>query len=583
MTSLKRLNTCDAETFTEILHGLYEHSPWIPQRAAAQRPFRTIDELKLGLQKVVTDAGNDEQLGLIRAHPELAGKAAVAGELTPESTGEQAKAGLNLCTKEEFAALQELNAAYNSKFGFPFILAVKGGDGKGLSRQAIIAAFRCRLRNQADDEQREALRQIHRIAEMRLNALLSYVPHMGRDIMEWAEEIGAISEDEQGLTCTYMTPVHRRTANQLAKWMREAGMHAHIDAVGNVVGRYLSTDPQARTLLTGSHYDTVRNGGKYDGRQGILTAIAVVKHLHETGETLPFHLEVIGFAEEEGVRFKSTFLGSSAVIGQFDPKLLDLRDRDGQLLRDVLTDADHDVNAISDIARDPSDLLGFVEVHIEQGPVLLERGLPVGVVTSIAGSKRYLVELKGVASHAGTTPMPMRKDAATAAAEIILYVEQRCAQDQDSALVGTVGQLQVPNGSTNVIPGACTLSLDIRAANNAARDAAVDDILAYIEKVCERRHITCQIEQTVAADCAPCAPRLMEQLAAAVERNGIPAFHLASGAGHDAMLMSRVTDVAMLFTRCGNGGISHNPLETMTDDDADLSARILLSFLRNYT
>ncbi|HEY0585857.1 MAG TPA: allantoate amidohydrolase [Pseudoduganella sp.] len=583
MTSLKRLNTCDAGTFTEILHGLYEHSPWIPQRAAAQRPFRTIDDLKLGLQKVVTEATNDEQLGLIRAHPELAGKAAVAGELTPESTGEQAKAGLNLCTKEEFAALQELNAAYNSKFGFPFILAVKGGDGKGLTRQAIIAAFRRRLRNQADDEQREALRQIHRIAEMRLNALLSYVPHMGRDIMEWAEEIGAMSEDEQGLTCTYMTPTHRRTANQLAKWMREAGMHAHIDAVGNVVGRYLSTDPQARTLLTGSHYDTVRNGGKYDGRQGILTAIAVVKHLHETGETLPFHLEVIAFAEEEGVRFKSTFLGSSAVIGQFDPKLLDLRDRDGQLLRDVLTDADHDVNAIAAIARDPADLLGFVEVHIEQGPVLLERGLPVGVVTSIAGSKRYLVELKGVASHAGTTPMPMRKDAATAGAEIILYVEQRCAQDQDSALVGTVGQLQVPNGSTNVIPGACTLSLDIRAANNAARDAAVDDILAHIEKVCEKRHITCHIEQTVAADCAPCAPRLMEQLAAAVERNGIPAFHLASGAGHDAMLMSRITDVAMLFTRCGNGGISHNPLETMTDDDADLSARILLSFLRNYT
>lgn len=583
MTSLKRLNTCDADTFTEILHGLYEHSPWIPQRAAAQRPFRTIDELKLSLQNVVTQATNDEQLGLIRAHPELAGKAAVAGELTPESTGEQAKAGLNLCTKEEFAALQELNASYNAKFGFPFILAVKGGDGKGLSRQAIIAAFRRRLRNQADDEQREALRQIHRIAEMRLNALLSYVPHMGRDIMDWAEQIGAMSEDEQGLTCTYMTPTHRKTANQLAKWMREAGMHAHIDAVGNVVGRYLSTDPGARTLLTGSHYDTVRNGGKYDGRQGILTAIAVVKHLHETGETLPFHLEVIGFAEEEGVRFKSTFLGSSAVIGQFDPKLLDLRDRDGQQLRDVLTDADHDVNAIAAIARDPADLLGFVEVHIEQGPVLLERGLPVGVVTSIAGSKRYLVELKGVASHAGTTPMPMRKDAAAAAAEIILYVEQRCAQDQESALVGTVGQLHVPNGSTNVIPGACTLSLDIRAANNAARDAAVDDILAHIQEVCEKRHITANIEQTVAADCAPCAPRLMEQLAAAVERHGIPAFHLASGAGHDAMLMARVTDVAMLFTRCGNGGISHNPLETMTDDDADLSARILLSFLRNYT
>jgi OHCU decarboxylase len=582
MTSLKQLNNCDPATFAEILHGLYEHSPWIPQRAAAQRPFRTIDELKLGLQKVVAKATPEEQLGLIRAHPELAGKAAVAGELTPESTGEQAQAGLNLCSPEEFAALHELNAAYNSKFGFPFILAVKGGDSKGLTRQAIIAAFRRRLRNQPEDEQREALRQINRIAEMRLNTLVQHVPHMGRDIMDWAEQIGAWSEDEQGLTCTYMTPTHRRTAAQLAKWMREAGMHAHIDAVGNVVGRYLSTDPQARTLLTGSHYDTVRNGGKYDGRLGILCAIAVVKQLHDNGETLPFHFEVIAFAEEEGVRFKSTFLGSSAVIGQFDPKLLKLRDRDGMALRDVLTDADHDVNAIAAIARDPAELLGFVEVHIEQGPVLLERGLPVGVVTSIAGSKRYLLELKGVASHAGTTPMAMRKDAAAAAAEIILYVEQRCAQDQDSALVGTVGQLQVPNGSTNVIPGACTLSLDIRAANNAARDAAVADILAHIGKVCDSRHVSYEIEQTVAADCAPCAPWLMEQLAAATERNGIPAFHLASGAGHDAMLMSRITDVAMLFTRCGNGGISHNPLETMTDDDADLAARILLSFLRKF-
>jgi allantoate deiminase/N-carbamoyl-L-amino-acid hydrolase len=582
MTSLKQLNTCDAATFADILHGLYEHSPWIPQRAAAQRPFRTIEALKLGLQQVVAEATHEEQLGLIRAHPELAGKAAVAGELTPESTGEQASAGLNLCTPEEFAALQELNAAYNSKFGFPFILAVKGADGKGLTRQAIIAAFRRRLRSQVADEHREALRQIHRIAEMRLNALLQHIPAMGQAIMHWAERIGAWSEDEQGLTCTYMTPTHRRTAVQLAQWMGEAGMHVHIDAVGNVVGRYLSTDPQARTLLTGSHYDTVRNGGKYDGRQGILTAIAVVKQLHENAETLPFHFEVIAFSEEEGVRFKSTFLGSSAVIGQFDPKLLELRDRDGVALGSVLAAAGQDVNTIAAIARDPADLLGFVEVHIEQGPVLLERGLPVGVVTSIAGSKRYLVELKGVASHAGTTPMAMRKDAAAAAAEVILYVEQRCAQDQDAALVGTVGQLQVPNGSTNVIPGACTLSLDIRAANDTARDAAVADILAHIEKVCQSRHITCAIEQTVSANCAPCAPWLMEQLAAATERAGVPAFQLASGAGHDAMLMARATDVAMLFTRCGNGGISHNPLEIMTDDDADVAARILLDFLRNF-
>ena len=359
-------------------------------------------------------------------------------------------------------------------------------------------------------------------------------------------------------------------------------MHVHIDAVGNVVGRYLSTDPQAKTLLTGSHYDTVRNGGKYDGREGILLPIAVVKHLHERGETLPFHFEVIGFSEEEGVRFKSTFLGSNAVTGHFDMKLLDLQDKDGISMREVITQAGHDLAAIPQIARDPADILGYVEVHIEQGPVLLNRDLPVGIVTSIAGSSRYLVELKGVASHAGTTPMDMRKDAAAAAAEIILHVEQRCSQDQHAALVGTVGQLQVPRGSTNVIPGACQLSLDIRAAVDEVRMAAVKDILGKIEEICGRRSIDFKLEETLSAAAAPCAPWLMDQLRAATERAGVTPFELASGAGHDAMAIAKLTDVCMLFTRCGNGGISHNPLETMTADDAEVSGQILLDFLRSF-
>ena len=581
-TTLEQLNAAETSAFIAALHGIYEHSPWIPERAARQRPFRNLTAFKLALHKVVTDASRAEQLGLIRAHPELAGRAAVAGELTAESTGEQAKAGLNLCSPEEFARLQQLNADYNAKFGFPFILAVKGPTGAGLTRQQIIATFARRLRNQPEDELREALRQIGRIAEMRINDLLGYRPAMGATVMQWAEEIGALSEDEGALTCTYLTETHQRTAGQIAQWMREAGMHVHIDAVGNVVGRYLSTDPQARTLLTGSHYDTVRNGGKYDGREGILLPIAVVKHLHERGETLPFHFEVIGFSEEEGVRFKSTFLGSHAVTGHFDMKLLDLQDKDGISMREVITQAGHDVAAIPQIARDPADILGYVEVHIEQGPVLLNRDLPVGIVTSIAGSSRYLVELKGVASHAGTTPMDMRKDAAAAAAEIILHVEQRCSQDQHAALVGTVGQLQVPRGSTNVIPGACQLSLDIRAAEDGVRIAAVKDILGKIEEICGRRSIDFKLEETLSAPAAPCAPWLMDQLRAATERAGVTPFELASGAGHDAMAIAKLTDVCMLFTRCGNGGISHNPLETMTADDAEVSGQILLDFLRSF-
>jgi OHCU decarboxylase len=578
--TLQQLNACDAAEFARTLNSIYEHSPWIPERAAAKRPFASLSALKLALQQVVANASEEEQLALIRAHPELAGKAAIAGELTKESTGEQAKAGLNQCSAEEFATLQKLNADYNAKFGFPFILAVKGPDGKGFTRQQIIATFSRRLKNCRADELAEDLRQIDRIAELRLNDLFGHAPELGNRIMEWADVIGAWSDDDDGLTCAYMTIAHRKTAVQLAAWMREAGMEISIDAVGNVVGRYLSDKPNAKTLITGSHYDTVCNGGKYDGREGILLPIAVVRHLHQRGEKLPFHLEIVGFCEEEGVRFKSTFLGSNAIAGRFDMTLLDKTDADGITMRAALQDAGHDVNQIAAIARNPADLLGFIEVHIEQGPVLLERGLPVGIVTSIAGSCRYMIDLIGVASHAGTTPMTMRKDAAAAAAEIILYVEKRCAQAP--SLVGTVGQLQVPHGSVNVIPGACRLSLDVRAADDGTRDAAVADILRETGTICARRNIEAKLELLMKAPAVPCAPRLMRQLSSAVERAGVQPFELSSGAGHDAMAIAAITDVAMLFTRCGNGGISHNPLETMTADDTEVSAQVLLDFLRNF-
>jgi len=579
-TTLPELNSCDLAAFVDRLRGIYEHSPWIPERAAAQRPFATLAALKQALQGVVTGATEAEQLGLIRAHPELAGKAAIAGELTAESTSEQAKSGLNLCSAEEFATLHKLNADYNAKFGFPFILAVKGPTGQGLTRETVIATFARRLKNQRADELAECLRQIHRIAEIRLNDLLGMKLEFGPQIMQWSEDLAQWSDDEGALTCAYMTTAHRASAAQLAAWMREAGMQVEIDAVGNVVGRYLSDVPGAKTILTGSHYDTVRNGGKYDGRLGILLPIAIVHHLHARGEKLPFNFEVIGFAEEEGVRFRSTFLGSNAVTGKFDMSLLDAVDADGITMRDALAAAGHDTAAIPSIARRREEIAAYVEVHIEQGPVLLERGLPVGVVTAIAGSSRFLVELQGVASHAGTTPMHMRKDAAAAAAEIVLLVEQRCAQGE--ALVGTVGQLQVPGGSVNVIPGACKLSLDIRAADDAVRESAVRDVLDGLAAICARRNIEFKAEKIVEANAAPCAPWLMQQLGDAVERSGLPRFDLLSGAGHDAMAIAALTDVCMLFTRCGNGGISHNPLETMTADDAEIAAQVLLDFLRSF-
>jgi N-carbamoyl-L-amino-acid hydrolase len=575
MTTIATLNASDPAGFVEALRGIYEHSPWIAARAAQARPFASLAALKRALQSVVDAASIDEQLALLRAHPELAGKAAIAGALTAESTSEQASSGLDRCTPTEYAQLHALNADYNGRFGFPFILAVKGPTGQGLSRQAIIATFERRIGNARGDELREGLRQVHRIAEIRLNALLGVTPSLGARVMDWCEALGAISDVETNLTCAYMTPAHQRTAACIAGWMREAGMTVHIDAVGNVA------QPGANTLATGSHYDTVRDGGKYDGRLGILLPIAVVADLHARGQRLPYDLEVIAFAEEEGVRYQSTFLGSSAIAGSFDMGLLRAVDSDGVTLGDALAQAGHDHSEIAGIARDPALLLGFVEVHIEQGPVLLERGLPLGVVNAIAGSSRYIVELRGVASHAGTTPMGMRRDAAAAAAEILLLVEARCRQG--AALVGTVGQLEVPGGSVNVIPGACRLSLDIRAADDAVRLAAVADILAGISAICATRGIGERLVKLLEIDAVPCAPRLMAQLGAAVERAGLPHFDLPSGAGHDAMRMAELTDVAMLFVRCGNGGISHNPLETMTADDADIAGRVFSDFLLGVT
>ena len=578
MTTIQRLNESSVDDFVASLHGIYEHSPWIAAQAASARPFASPTALKLALQATVSGAGADAQLALLRAHPELAGKAAIAGELTAESRGEQAGSGLDRCSPDDYARLHDLNRQYNARFGFPFILAVKGPTGQGLTRQAIIETFARRLDNARGDELREALRQVHRIAEIRLNALLGVTPSLGATVIDWCETLGAISDSDTGLTCAYMTAAHQRTAAQIADWMRGAGMTAHIDAVGNVVGRYAAAQAGAKTLMTGSHYDTVRNGGKYDGRLGILLPVALVAGLHARGERLPYDLEVIGFAEEEGVRYQSTFLGSSAVAGSFDLALLGALDADGVLLRDALAHAGHDPAAIPAIARDPSTLLGFVEVHIEQGPVLLERGLPLGVVSAIAGSSRYLVELTGVASHAGTTPMDMRRDAAAAAAEIVLLVERRCAMQP--SLVGTVGRLEVPGGSVNVVPGACRLSLDIRAADDLTRLAAVDDILAEVSAICVRRGIGEKLYKLLEIDAVACAPGLMERLGGALERAGLPRFDLPSGAGHDAMRMAQLGDVAMLFVRCGNGGISHNPLETMTADDADIAGQVLLDFFR---
>ena len=572
--TLEQLNRAGPAEAAHMLDGLYEHSPWIAERALAQRPFQSLAHLKHAMCGVLDRAGRDAQLGLIRAHPELAGKAMVSKSLTAESTLEQTKAGLTDCTPDEFAKIQRLNADYNAKFGWPFILAVRGPRGVGLNKRQIIEAFERRLHGHPDFELQECLRNIHRIVEIRLNDKFGVEPTLGQRVWDWQEALAQHSEPgyaEHGqLTVTYLTDAHRACARDIAQGMRDVGFdEVSIDAVGNVVGRYHAASAGAKYLMTGSHYDTVRNGGKYDGRLGFFVPMVCVQQLHQQHKRLPFGIEVVAFAEEEGQRYKATFLGSGALIGDFKPEWLDQQDAEGITLRAAMLHAGLNLDDIPALRRDPAKYLGFVEVHIEQGPVLNELNLPLGVVTSINGSVRYQCEVIGTASHAGTTPMDRRRDAACAVAELALYMEQRAAQDGDS--VATIGQWQVPNGSINVVPGRCTFSLDMRAPTNAQRDALQADVLAQLQAIAERRGLRWRADLAMRASAAPSAPEWQARWERAVEALGVPLFKLPSGAGHDAMKLHEVMPQAMLFVRGENAGISHNPLESTTCDDMQLA------------
>jgi beta-ureidopropionase / N-carbamoyl-L-amino-acid hydrolase len=584
--TLNQLNAAPLPEALQMLDGLYEHSPWISERALAQRPFVSLAQLKHAMTRVLDEAGVEAQLALIRAHPELAGKAMVSQTLTAESTNEQTKAGLTNCTPEEFAHIQQLNASYNARFGFPFILAVRGPRGTGLTKAQIIEAFERRVHGHPDFERQECLRNIHRIAEIRLNDKFGFEPVDGQRVWDWQEILAQHSDPgyaEQGqLTVTYLTDAHRACAQRISHWMKDCGFdEIEIDAVGNVVGRYHPATPGGKYLLTGSHYDTVRNGGKYDGRLGIFVPMACVQKLHAAGKRLPFGIEVVGFAEEEGQRYKATFLGSGALTGHFDPDWLAQKDADGITMREAMQHAGLCLDDIPKLQRDPTHYLGFVEVHIEQGPVLNELNLPLGIVTSINGSVRYQGEVIGMASHAGTTPMDRRRDAAAAVAELILYAEQRAAQDGDS--VATVGMLQVPNGSINVVPGACKFSLDMRAPTNPQRDAMAQNVLSRLTDICERRGLRHSLEETMRAAAAPSAPEWQTRWEAACTALGVPLHRMPSGAGHDAMKLHEVMPQAMLFVRGENSGISHNPLESSTADDMDLAVKAFDHLLQQLT
>ena len=395
---------------------------------------------------------------------------------------------------------------------------------------------------------------------------------------ERCEQLALFSQDPQCMDRRYLSQQHQQTNHQVMQWMRTAGMHTWQDEAGNQWGALNCPDPNAPTLVMGSHLDTVPNGGKYDGILGVLLPISLVQYLRDRELSLPFNLQIVGFGDEEGTRFGATLLGSRAVAGTWQENWATLVDADGIGLPQAMRDFGLDINRVRHAKRS-HDMHAFVELHIEQGPVLEANKLPLGVVSGIAGARRFKCVLTGIAGHAGTVPMNMRQDALAGAAEMILAIEHTAKQFE---LVATVGKLSCLSGATNVISGKTEFSIDIRSEDDQLRDQAFGDIEQQLQTIAEKRHLTLHIVQTHSASAVKCDSRLQQQLAQAITKQGLKPFTLSSGAGHDSMAIAEICPVAMLFMRCEKG-ISHHPGEAIMTKDIEHSLAVLQQFLLDFT
>lgn len=389
-------------------------------------------------------------------------------------------------------------------------------------------------------------------------------------------QLGTISSEPQRLVRLYLSPEHRKAADLVGAWMREAGMAVSEDALGTVRGHW--HPEKKKRLLIGSHIDTVIDAGKYDGPLGVVAGILAVRELAERNVDLPFGIDVLAFGDEEGSRFRTTLAGSSACAGVFDRSSLAFPDRNGISLADAIKAYGHSVDAIPAAAYDPSDVVAFVEVHIEQGPVLEAKGLPLGVVTGIVGQSRMRVVVLGEAGHAGTVPMHMRHDALAGAAELMLLIERTALENQDDGMVATVGRIEASPGATNVIPGRVGFSLEFRSSSDAKRKAAIDQIKADAQRIGVRRKLEFAFEPFHETNTTACTPALQDLMADAIASLGYQTVRLPSGAGHDAQVMAKLCPMAMLFVRC-KGGVSHNPAEFASEADMGLSVAALVRFI----
>jgi len=394
--------------------------------------------------------------------------------------------------------------------------------------------------------------------------------------------LGTISAEPDRLVRLFLTPEHRRAANRVAEWMREAGLEVSEDALGTVRGRLLAGGEDARRakrLLIGSHIDTVVNAGMYDGPFGVIAGILAADYLVRAGRRLPFGIDVLAFGDEEGSRFPATLASSSACAGIFRPETLQLTDRSGVTLSQAITaygKSPADIAAA--YARD--EAVAYVEVHIEQGPVLESRKQPLGVVTAIIGQTYLNIEFLGEAGHAGTVPMLLRRDALAAAAEAMLLGEM-LARETGGDVVATVGKIAVAPGATNVIPANVVVIFDIRSGSETARARLVDTLKAGLRGIADKRHLGLNITSTREVATTPCHPLVQEGLAAAIGALGAEPLRLGSGAGHDGQAMAKLCPIGMLFVRC-RGGISHNPLEYASPRDLGLAVAALIGFIERF-
>lgn len=386
------------------------------------------------------------------------------------------------------------------------------------------------------------------------------------------DDLAHYSEEGDRLTRRYGTPALRQAQETVAEWMRAAGMQVRRDSIGNLIGRYDAAQPDAPVMLLGSHLDSVRDAGNYDGPLGVMTALACVERLHTRGERLPCAIEVLAFADEEGVRFSTAYLGSQVIAGGFDAALLDRTDADGITLRDAIVAFGGTPATIADDSYRGRKLLGYCEVHIEQGPVLETEDQPVGIVSAIQGMSRVDLVLRGTAGHAGTVPMALRHDALCAAAEVILAIEDTARSINE--LVATVGQIDSRPGAANVIPGLTTISLDLRHPDDAARHDAQEQIRQRAVAIAERRGVSLDWRALQDNPSVPCTSTLINELQHAVMAAGYPVRLLPSGAGHDSVPLSALCPVAMLFVRC-KGGVSHNPAESVKVDDVAVALDVI--------